>query len=97
MAERQTLSFIKELVAVVAVAFAVFFFMDDRHAHNEDVDLSSIELHRRILMSESTRYAEVAKYYADKLKAGEPLTPAELARFELVEKQQQRIREMMSE
>ena len=97
MPDKQTLSFLKELIAVIAIAFAAFFFLDNRHAHNEDVDYSAIEMQRRILMSESTRYAEVAKYYSDKLKAGDSLTPAELARFELVEKQQERIREMFVE
>jgi len=86
-----TPSTIKTIAGVVAFCFAVFFFMDERHAHPKSVSESAADLNQRIMMAESTRYAEVAKYYTDKLKDGEQLSQAELSRLDLVQRQQERI------
>jgi len=53
-------------------------------------------LNNRLLMSESTRYAQIAKYYRDEMKERE-LTKAEQSRLELVEREQCRIRTIISE
>ena len=94
---KQVIDLAKSLAAAISLAFAVFFFMDNRHAHIEDVSHTDVELRERILMSESTRYAEIAKFYSDKQLDGEVLTDAERARLELVQKQQVRISETLKE
>lgn len=64
----------------------------------QDVAQEAIEedLATRIRMSESTRYAQVAKYYRDEMKERD-LTTAEWARLELVEREQCRIRNELAE
>ena len=91
----QTIDLAKSVAGLIAIAFAVFFFMDDRHAHFAELDNADTALRERILMSESTRYAEIQKYYIDKMKAGQSLTDAEQKRLDLVQKQQERIAEAL--
>lgn len=81
--------------AAMAVVFAAFLFLDDRHSHPEDVAQTEDSLNNRLLMAESTRYAEVEKYYTDRLRAGEKLSQAELDRLDLVQRQQHRIAEIV--
>jgi hypothetical protein len=90
-----TLDSLKAIIGLIAIAFATFFFLDGRHAHHYDVEGTDASLRERILMSESTRYAEIQKYYVDKMASGETLTDAELARLRLVQKQQERIAEVL--
>lgn len=89
-------SFSKDVIAIIAVCFAVFFFLDDRHAHEDDMVQANVDMQQRVLMSDSTRYAEVNKHYTDRLKDGETLTKAELSRLELVQKQQERINKTLT-
>ncbi len=86
-----TLGLVKVIAAVVVALFTIFFFMDTRHAHPREVESASADLNQRILMAESTRYAEVANYYTNKLREGETLTKAEESRLDLVQRQQERI------
>ena len=86
-----TIGFLSSVVSAIAVAFAIFFFMDSRHAHPIAVEATAAEINQRILMAESARYAEVSKYYLDKLQDGEPLSKAETSRLDLVQRQQERI------
>ena len=83
------------VTGAVSTVFAVFFFMNSIHIENHEMEAADIDFRTRVLMSESTRYAEVAKYYRDELKSRD-LTEAEWARLELVEKQQCRIRNQLS-
>lgn len=79
----------------ISTAFAVFFFMNGIHIENHEMEAADKDFRTRVLMSESTRYAEIAKYYRDEMKERE-LTEAEWARLELVEKQQCRIRNQLA-
>jgi len=90
-------------VAIIALsAWEVFSYLDERHAQNTaleavqaDVQAREVSIEAKIierdLMSQSTRYAEVAKFYTDRLQAGETLTKAEAERLDLVQRQQERI------
>jgi hypothetical protein len=95
----------KEVTAVLALlavvssaiggAFAIFLFLDSRHAHDDEVhrviaDMTS-EVVRRDRMSESTRLAQVVKWYTDRLNAGEELSQADKDRLDLAQREQQRI------
>jgi len=77
------------IVTVCSIVFAVFFFLDTRHVSHEEAMIADSKLRQRILMSDSTRYAEIAQYYQDVEKERE-LTKAEQARKTLVEEQQKR-------
>ena len=90
-----TMGLIKVIAAVVVALFTVFFFMDTRHAHPVAIETTAAEINQRILMAESARYAEVSKYYLDKLQDGEPLSKAETSRLDLVQRQQERISEIL--
>jgi len=90
-----TPALIKMTAGAIATVFMVFLFMDSRHSHPDDLECSSADTNQRILMSDSTRYAEINKYYTDKLKGGETLSKAETSRLELVQRQQQRINEIL--
>jgi hypothetical protein len=68
----------------------------DQSPQNRQVESVEEDLRTRILMSESTRYAQVAKYYRDEMKT-RPLSVAEYARLELVEREQCRIRNELVE
>ena len=83
------------VAGVVTVCFTVFLFLDTRHTHPEDIAASESTLNNRLLMAESTRYAEIEKYYVDRLKQGEKLSQAELDRLDLVQRQQHRIAEII--
>lgn len=92
---------IASISAACTVVFLAFLFLDERHLHDHDkvevttkMDKNDSLVRQRILMSESTRYAEIAKYYYE-LKAERPLTLAELNRLRLVEAQQRRIEETL--
>lgn len=52
---------------------------------------SEARLNTRISMNERARYAELHKYYLDKLEAGEVLTQAEQESFDLTTRQIHRI------
>lgn len=83
------------VTGAVTTAFAVFFYMNSIHIENHEMEIVDTDFRTRVLMSESTRYAEIAKYYRDEMKSRE-LTEAEWARLELVEKQQCRIRNQLA-
>jgi len=83
------------VISAISVAFAVFFYMNSIHIENHEMEVVDKDFRTRVLMSESTRYAEIAKYYRDEMKSRD-LTEAEWARLELVEKQQCRIRNQLA-
>ena len=75
------------VVGAVTIAFSILFFLNSIHLGiNDDTALRS-----RILMSESTRYAEIVKYYNDLEDDGKVLSLAQLKRKRLAEEQQCRI------
>ena len=86
---------LKELGGIIAAAFAVFFFLDARHAHLEDAAMVDATAYHRGLMSESTRYAQIVKYYSD-LKDIRPLNEAEAKRLDLVQREQDRIHKILT-
>lgn len=92
-----TKDLISAVVSAVSIAFAVFFFMDNRHAHSPDLVEQEAKFNRNLLMEQSTRYAEIEKYYTDELKSGETLTEAQLERLDLVQRQQTRIAEILKQ
>jgi len=93
---------IRTWVFLVGAVFSAWMFIDamyiddnelalDQSPQNRQVESVEEDFRTRILMSESTRYAQVAKYYRDEMKARE-LSVAEQARLDLVEREQCRIR-----
>lgn len=93
---------IKFAVWAIGVVFTAYLAIDSWYIDSTELELDQAEqasayesieedLQTRILMSESTRYAQVAKYYRDELKK-RSLTEAEQARLDLVEREQCRIR-----
>lgn len=95
------LKWIASIASVCTVVFTAFLFLDARHLHDHDkievhskIEQNDSLVRQRILMSESTRYAEIQKYYYE-LKAERPLTLAELNRLRLVEAQQKRLEETL--
>lgn len=83
------------VVGAITVTFGAFFTMNGLHIENHEMQAERVSLEQAILMSESTRYAEIAQYYRQESEE-RPLTEAEWARLELVERQQCRIRNTLS-
>ena len=79
----------------IGIAFSLYFAANSLYIENHEMDAEKTDFNTKVLMSESTRYAEIAKYYRDEMKLRE-LTEAEWARLELVEKQQCRIRNTLA-
>ena len=88
------------MLGILAVCFGAFFTLDGRHAHQHDVSEDQLhqdtELLNRILMSESTRYAEIEKFYTDVMLEGGTLTQAQKDRLDLVQRQQKRIHDILA-
>lgn len=86
------------LVATAIGSVTFIHFMDDRHSPADTpvrlVQSVEVKMGIKLLMADSTRYAEITKYYMD-LQKERPLTPAEQARLDLVTTQQARIREVL--
>ena len=80
---------------LIGLAFAAFFFMDTRHAHPPDVLELEAKVNRKIMMKESTRYAEVCAIYSAKLEAGIPIEDWERWRWELCQSEQKAIRDAL--
>jgi hypothetical protein len=59
-------------------------WLDARYMHVNDVVATN-------LMSQSTRYAEIEKYYTDLLLEGAELTESQMKRLRLAQEQQVRI------
>lgn len=87
---------LKIVAGAVSTAFAVYLFFNSIYIENHEMEAEKSTLTNRLLMSESTRYAQIAKYYRDEMKERD-LTKAEQARLKLVEKEQCRIRNIISE
>jgi len=93
--------------SLIGSVFAGYMFLSTEFIDNTELEVSQQpqnvaqknleeDLTTRIRMSESTRYAQVAKYYRDEMKERD-LTSAEWARLELVEREQCRIRNQLAE
>ena len=78
------------ILAIIGAVFTAYLYLDRIHINTYEAEQAALKAHQRILMSESTRYAEVAKYYHD-LQKERDLTLAEMERLRLVQKQQERI------
>ena len=85
----------KFVVWAVGIAFSVYFAANALYIEHHEMELEKIDFNTKVMMSESARYAEVAKQYRDEMKTRE-LTEAEWAILELVEKQQCRIRNALA-
>ena len=88
--------FISLVIRIITAAFGVYLFFNSIYIENHEMEVEKTTLNNRLLMSESTRYAQIAKYYRDEMKERE-LTSAEQDRLELVEREQCRIRNIISE
>jgi len=88
--------FIGLVISIITAAFGVYLFFNSIYIENHEMEVEKTTLNNRLLMSESTRYAQIAKYYRDEMKERE-LTKAEQSRLELVEREQCRIRTIISE
>ena len=85
---KQLLEHLVAIFGMVSLVFGAFLFLEARHQSKEDA-------YRRLLMSESTRYAQIAKHYAD-VQRERKLTQAELERLDLVEREQDRIHKILT-
>lgn len=86
---------VKTAVALVMSLFALFFALDDRYSLFSELRDTDADLRERILMSESTRYAEIEKYYTDIMLDGQALSESQQKRLRLAQKQQERIAEAL--
>lgn len=87
---------IKFAAWAVSAAFALYFAANSFYIENHEMAAKEEDFNTRVLMAESTRYAEIAYHYRNELKTRE-LTEAEWARLELVEIQQCRIRNILAD
>ena len=83
------------IVTIITATFGVYLFFNSIYIENHEMEVEKTTFNNRLLMSESTRYAQIAKYYRDEMKERE-LTAAEQSRLELVEREQCRIRNIIS-
>lgn len=93
---KNLISFTGGLIAIVGSVFTSYLYLDSVHVDLKEQEVEVVRMHQRMLMAESTRYAEVAKYYYE-LKEDRDLTLAELNRLRAVEKQQERIAKQLME
>lgn len=95
------------IFGLIGSVFTAYMFLSTEFIDEKELSISQLpqdvkqanleeDLTTRIRMSESTRYAQVAKYYRDEMKHRD-LTTAEWARLELVEREQCRIRNELAE
>ena len=95
------------IVTGVSVVFGAYMYIDNMYVDDNELALSQMEevavneskhddLQTRVLMSESTRYAQITKYYGDVSKE-RALTTAEEARRQLAEREQCRIRNILAD
>jgi len=94
------------IVTAVSVVFGAYMYLDNLHIDENELELDQMEqdavvealeddITTRMLMSQSTRYAEIAKYYGD-VQRERSLTKAEELRLKNVEDEQCRIRNIIS-
>lgn len=87
---------------LIGSVFTAYFVIDGIYIDNKELQLeqqpqdqalesAEESLNTRIIMSESTRYAQIAKYYRDEMQV-RSLSDAEKARLDLVEREQCRLR-----
>jgi len=102
----KTLTTTGTLLGLVGSVFAAYLFLSSEFIDENELKISQApqdeiqektktNLNTRIIMSESTRYAQIAKYYRDEMQERD-LTKAEKARLELVEREQCRLRNELS-
>lgn len=89
-------STMKFAVWAIGVAFTAYFAANELYIENHEMQIERKDFSTKVLMAESTRYAEVANYYRNEMKSRD-LTEAEWARLELVETQQCRIRNTLAD
>ena len=92
----KTAGAIGAVLAVAGTILSGYIYLEQIHIDTKEQESEIVRLHQHILMKDSARYAEVAKYYND-VRLERELTPAEQARFDLVQKQQIRIAEQLLE
>lgn len=83
------------IVTIVSAIFGAYIYLNSIHIENHELAAESDRVYDRLLMSDSTRYAQIAKYYYDVQKE-RPLTKAEESRLRLAEREQCRIRNILS-
>lgn len=90
---------IELLIGVVGAAFAAFFVMDARHAHDEEVHAMVGRLTEEVIMREAAVKSEYAaqakKYYRDLEDEGVELRDADKLRIEMLDRQQQRAHDIL--
>ena len=102
--QKPSLDIIQKLTVIfgfVGTIFGVFFFLDDRHAHQAqtvkafteiqtDNMLTTLDLKREILQLDLKKDAESKKYYEDLVVSGKPLDEAQKMRKEYLENEMER-------
>jgi hypothetical protein len=96
---RTTLEIAGALVALIGAAFAAFFILDERHAHDVEVhqikDDLTAEMVRRDWMNKSEYAARAKKYYRDLQEEGVELHEADRLRIEMLDRDQQRAHDVV--
>ena len=92
----KTIGIVGSLLGVVATILLAFVYLEKIHIDVGEMAAQNLRLQQHILYTESTRYAEVAKYYYD-LRLERELTPAEETRLSLVEGQLERVSQEMKD
>lgn len=102
--QKPSLDIIQKLTIIfgfIGTIFGVFFFLDDRHAHQEqtvksltdvhqEIMLTDLELKRDILELDLQKDSEARKYYEDLIVSGNRLDEAQKMRKEYLESEMKR-------
>lgn len=83
------------IVTGVSAVFGAYIYLNSIHIEDHELVAETDRVYDRLLMSDSTRYAQISKYYYDVQKE-RPLTVAEESRLKLAEREQCRIRNILS-
>lgn len=83
-------------ITIAGAALTAFLFLDERHVHPVDVVQQTSAITQRMMVSDTTRYAQIIKYYVDVQKE-RPLTKPESLRLDLAQRELERIHAILVE
>lgn len=102
--KKESLDIIQKLTIIIGFVgsvFGVYFFLDEKYAHQEatvkeftevqkDITLTDLRLKKEIIVLDMKKDAESKKYYEDLIVAGKPLDEAQKMRKEYLEEEMER-------
>ena len=85
------------VAGVIATVFGAFWFMDERHQHQEVSQRTYLEVQAKLNAMEMRQFATAKKFYEDKRMMGAQLDAAEIMRLEFLDRQIQKNEEVAVE